>query len=443
MLLLEHGRVVDPASQLDAVCDLLIDGDQIAAVGPSLRERLRAEELRCVLDLRGKVVMPGFVDLHVHLREPGGEDQETIRSGLRAAIHGGVTSLACMPNTAPAIDSVPVLQGVLRRAREERLADVYPIACITKARAGRELTEMLLLHRAGAAAFSDDGSSVQDAAVMRRAMDYSKAADALLISHCEDAALSAGGVINEGIVSTELGLPSSPAEAEELMIARDLQLARLTGCRLHIAHVSTAAGMEMIRGAKAAGVRVTAEVTPHHLCLTEEAVRGYNPDCKVNPPLRTAEDCAALLEALRDGAIDCIATDHAPHTRPEKEVEYSQAANGISGLETSAALIWSSFVRTGRLTPLEMARAMSTRPAEILGIPKGTLAPGSAADITVLDVTAERPVDRQAFYSKGKNTPFQGWMLTGWPDLVLKDGRVVLQNGRLLADADRVVSEPR
>lgn len=427
MMLLKNGHVVDPAQNLNGKADILLEGDKIVAIGPEL-----TADGAQVVDLTGRVVMPGFVDMHVHLREPGREDKETIATGCQAAIHGGFTSIACMPNTTPVADNEAVVEAVLYKAYKANLADVYPIACITKGQKGEELTEMLLLHQAGAVAFSDDGRTVQHSGVLRRAMDYSKALDGLLISHCEDEDLLGGGMVNEGIVSTELGLAGIPNEVEDLIIARDLMLAKLTGCRLHIAHVSTAGGVELIARAKAEGVRVTAEATPHHLCLTEEAVRGYDTNTKVNPPLRTEADRAALFAGLKAGIIDCVSTDHAPHTIQEKEVEYVYAANGISGLETAVPLIWTDFVTTGQLTLEELALRMSKRPAEILGIAKGTLEPGRTADVVVINPNQEKAVDPAQFYSKGKNTPFVGRVLKGWPEMVIKSGRIVLKQGVLV-----------
>ena len=427
MMLLKNGHVVDPAQNLNGKSDILLEGDKIVAVGPEL-----TSDGAQIVDLTGRVVMPGFVDMHVHLREPGREDKETIATGCQAAIHGGFTSIACMPNTTPVADNEAVVEAVLYKAYKANLADVYPIACITKGQKGEELTEMLLLHQAGAVAFSDDGRTVQNSGVLRRAMDYSKALDGLLISHCEDEDLLGSGVVNEGIVSTDLGLAGIPNEVEDLIIARDLMLAKLTGCRLHIAHVSTAGGVALIAKAKAEGVRVTAEATPHHLCLTEEAVRGYDTNTKVNPPLRTEADRAALFAGLKAGIIDCVSTDHAPHTIQEKEVEYMYAANGISGLETAVPLIWTDFVTTGQLTLEELALKMSKRPAEILGIAKGTLEPGRMADIVIINPEQEKMVDPAQFYSKGKNTPFVGRMLKGWPEMVIKGGRIVLKQGVLV-----------
>lgn len=428
MILLKHGHVVDPSQNLDGIADILIAGDSIAQIG----ENIEVADAQ-VIDLSGKIVMPGFIDMHVHLREPGREDKETVQTGTMAAIHGGFTSVACMPNTSPVADDETVIEAVLYKAQKAQMADVYPIASITKGMKGEELTEMLLLNRAGAIAFSEDGRSVQHTGVLRRAMDYSKAFDGLLISHCEDEDLLGGGLINEGIVSTELGLAGIPNAVEDLIIARDLILAKLTGCRIHIAHVSTKGGVELIAKAKADGVKVSAEVTPHHLCLTEDAVRGYDTNTKVNPPLRTEQDRMALLQALKDGVIDCVSTDHAPHTLQEKEVEYVYAANGISGLETAVALIYTNFVATGQMTLTELANAMSKRPAEILRIAKGTLQPGAMADITVLDPDTEKCVSKADFYSKGKNTPFEGMKLKGWPTLVVKGGRIVLEDGSIVS----------
>lgn len=424
MILLKNGHVVDPSQNIDGVMDLLIDGETIAQIGSNL-----SAETAQVVDLSGKIVMPGFVDMHVHLREPGREDKETVQTGTTAAIHGGFTSVACMPNTNPVADDETVIEAILYKAYKAKMADVYPIASVTKGMKGEELTEMLLLNRAGAIAFSEDGRSVQHTGVLRRAMDYTKAFDGLMISHCEDEALLGDGQINEGIVSTELGLAGIPNEVEDLIIARDLMMARLTGSRVHIAHVSTKGGVELIAKAKADGVKVSAEVTPHHLCLTEEAVRGYDTNTKVNPPLRTESDRLALLQALKDGVIDCVATDHAPHTIQDKDVEYMYAANGISGLETAAALLYTNFVATGQMSLTELANAMSRRPAEILRIAKGTLQPGVMADITVLDPNTEKAVCKAEFYSKGKNTPFEGFVLKGWPTMVVKGGRIVLENG--------------
>lgn len=426
MILIKNGLVVDPSQGLEAVRDILIEGETIAAVG----ENLTADGAE-VIDAAGKIVMPGLVDMHVHLREPGQEYKEDILSGTRAAAHGGVTSVASMPNTHPPVDNEAIVEMISRKAKAYGYADVYPTACITKGQQGEELTEMGLLHQSGAIAFTDDGRSVMDPGVMRRALDYSKIFDGLLISHCEEENLRGSGVMNEGLVSTELGLKGIPNAVEDLMIVRDLMLAELTGARVHIAHLSTASGVQMVRAAKAKGVRVTAETTPHHLFLTDEAVRGYDTNTKVNPPLRTEADNQALIAALRDGTVDCIVTDHAPHALEDKECEYDYAANGISGIETSLPLVWTNLYKTGQLSLSDIVRLMSLNPAELLRIDKGTLQAGKMADILIIDPTVEKEVKAEEFCSKGKNSPFIGMRLSGWADTVLKAGRIVVEKGEV------------
>lgn len=426
MILIKNGLVVDPSQGLEAVRDILIEGEAIAAVG----ENLTADGAE-VIDAAGKIVMPGLVDMHVHLREPGQEYKEDILSGTRAAAHGGVTSVASMPNTHPPVDNEAIVEMISRKAKAYGYADVYPTACITKGQQGEELTEMGLLHQSGAIAFTDDGRSVMDPGVMRRALDYSKIFDGLLISHCEEENLRGSGVMNEGLVSTELGLKGIPNAVEDLMIVRDLMLAELTGARVHIAHLSTASGVQMVRAAKAKGVRVTAETTPHHLFLTDEAVRGYDTNTKVNPPLRTEADNQALIAALGDGTVDCIVTDHAPHALEDKECEYDYAANGISGIETSLPLVWTNLYKTGQLSLSDIVRLMSLNPAELLRIDKGTLQAGKMADILIIDPTVEKEVKAEEFCSKGKNSPFIGMRLSGWADTVLKAGRIVVEKGEV------------
>ena len=426
MILIKNGLVVDPSQGLEAVRDILIEGETLAAVG----ENLTADGAE-VIDAAGKIVMPGLVDMHVHLREPGQEYKEDILSGTRAAAHGGVTSVASMPNTHPPVDNEAIVEMISRKAKAYGYADVYPTACITKGQQGEELTEMGLLHQSGAIAFTDDGRSVMDPGVMRRALDYSKIFDGLLISHCEEENLRGSGVMNEGLVSTELGLKGIPNAVEDLMIVRDLMLAELTGARVHIAHLSTASGVQMVRAAKAKGVRVTAETTPHHLFLTDEAVRGYDTNTKVNPPLRTEADNQALIAALRDGTVDCIVTDHAPHALEDKECEYDYAANGISGIETSLPLVWTNLYKTGQLSLSDIVRLMSLNPAELLRIDKGTLQAGKMADILIIDPTVEKEVKAEEFCSKGKNSPFIGMRLSGWADTVLKAGRIVVEKGEV------------
>lgn len=426
MILIKNGLVVDPSQGLEAVRDILIDGETIAAVD----ENLTADGAQ-VLDAAGKIVMPGLVDMHVHLREPGQEYKEDILSGTRAAAHGGVTSVASMPNTRPPVDNEAIVEMISRKAKAYGYADVYPTACITKGQKGEELTEMGLLHQSGAIAFTDDGRSVMQASMMRRALDYSKIFDGLLISHCEEEELRGAGVMNEGLVSTELGLAGIPNAVEDLLIVRDLMLSELTGARVHIAHLSTASGVQMVRAAKAKGVRVTAETTPHHLFLTDEAVRGYDTNTKVNPPLRTEADNLALIAALKDGTVDCIVTDHAPHAAEDKDCEYDYAANGISGIETSLPLVWTNLYKTGQLTLSDIVRLMSLNPAELLRIDKGTLQVGKLADVLIIDPTVEKEVKVEEFCSKGKNSPFVGMRLSGWADTVLKSGRIVVEKGEV------------
>lgn len=426
MILIKNGLVVDPSQGLEAVRDILIDGETIAAVD----ENLTADGAQ-VLDAAGKIVMPGLVDMHVHLREPGHEYKEDILSGTRAAAHGGVTSVASMPNTHPPVDNEAIVEMISRKAKAYGYADVYPTACITKGQKGEELTEMGLLHQSGAIAFTDDGRSVMQASMMRRALDYSKIFDGLLISHCEEEELRGAGVMNEGLVSTELGLAGIPNAVEDLLIVRDLMLSELTGARVHIAHLSTASGVQMVRAAKAKGVRVTAETTPHHLFLTDEAVRGYDTNTKVNPPLRTEADNLALIAALKDGTVDCIVTDHAPHAAEDKDCEYDYAANGISGIETSLPLVWTNLYKTGQLTLSDIVRLMSLNPAELLRIDKGTLQVGKLADVLIIDPTVEKEVKVEEFCSKGKNSPFVGMRLSGWADTVLKSGRIVVEKGEV------------
>lgn len=427
MMLIKNGLIVDPSQGLHEVQDIFVADGMIQKIGKDL-----VVEGAEIVDASGMIVMPGAVDMHVHLREPGDEHKETILTGVQAAIHGGFTSVACMPNTNPVADHEAVIESIMFKASKYGLADVYPIAAITKNLAGEEITEMGLLKRTGAVAFSDDGKTVQHTGVLRRAMDYSKMANALLISHCEDKELLGSGVMNEGIVSTELGLAGIPNEVEDLIIARDLAMAKLTGCRVHIAHVSTAGGVELVAKAKADGVKVTAETTPHHLLLTDEAVRGYDTNTKVNPPLRKEEDRLAVFEGLKKGIIDCVATDHAPHAQQEKEVEYAYAANGVVGLETAVPLIWTNFVKKGLLNEEEFVTIMSRRPAEILQIDKGTLQAGKMADILILNPDQEKTVEPQKFYSKGKNTPFGGMKLTGWPEMVIKAGKMVYRDDKLV-----------
>ena len=422
-LLIQNGRVVDPANSVDAVQDVLIAGDRIQRTGRGLNPPPDAT----VLDASGKVVCPGFIDIHVHLREPGLEYKETVATGTRAAAAGGFTAVCCMANTQPVNDNRSVTDYILAKAATEGVVRVYPIGAVTRGLAGKELAELAELAEAGCVAFSDDGHCVMNAALYRRAMEYTLPFGAPVISHAEDHDLSRGTSMNEGVVSTELGIPGAPAAAEDVMVARDILLAELTGAHVHIAHVSTAGAVRLVRDAKARGVRVTAEVTPHHLMLTEEAVRGFDSNTKMNPPLRTKRDVEVLLEALIDGTIDCIATDHAPHAASEKEGEYDQAAFGIVGLETAVGLLLDRLVKAGALPLATLIARLSRDPARLLGLPGGSLAAGGPADVTILDLEGEWTIDPARFQSKSRNSPFGGWALTGRPWKTIVGGRIVWQ----------------
>jgi dihydroorotase len=420
-LLLRGGRVIDPANSLDAVQDVLIADGKIERLGRSLEAPPGAE----VVDARGKIVCPGFIDIHVHLREPGYEYKETVATGTRAAAAGGFTAVCCMANTNPVNDNGAVTDYILAKAKVEGVVRVYPIGAVTRGLHGEELAELAELAESGCVAFSDDGRCVMNAGLYRHAMEYTLPFGAPLISHAEDASLSRGASMNEGVVSTETGLPGQPAAAEDVMVARDILLAELTGAHVHIAHVSTAGAVRLIRDAKARGLQVTAEVTPHHLVLTEEAVRTWDPNTKMAPPLRTKRDVEALLEALADGTIDCIATDHAPHALSEKEGEFDRAAFGIVGLETAVAVLLDRLVRPGLLPLSTLIARLSRDPARLLDLPGGNLAAGAPADVTILDPDAETVVDPLRFRSRSRNTPFAGWTLRGAPWMTLVGGSVV------------------
>jgi dihydroorotase len=419
--LIKHGRVIDPANGVDAVQDVLIADGKIERVGKNLAAPAGAE----VVDAAGKVVCPGFIDIHVHLREPGYEYKETVATGTRAAAAGGFTAVACMANTNPVNDNGAVTDYILAKARVEGVVRVHPIGAVTKNLRGEELAELAELAEAGCVAFSDDGRCVMNAALYRRALEYTLPFGLPVISHAEDTHLSLGFTMNEGVVSTEIGLPGSPAAAEDVMVARDILLAELTGAHVHIAHLSTAGAVRLVRDGKARGVRVTAEVTPHHMILTEEAVRSYDANTKMAPPLRTKRDTEALVEALADGTIDCIATDHAPHALAEKEGEFDRAAFGIVGLETAVAVLMDRLVGPGLLPLGTLVSRLSRDPARLLNLPGGSLAAGAPADITILDPERKATVDPVKFRSKSRNTPFGGWTLTGGPWLTIVGGKVV------------------
>jgi dihydroorotase len=426
-LLLKGGRVVDPAQGLDATLDVLIADDRVEEVGPRVAPRGAP-----VLEVKGLVVCPGFIDIHTHLREPGQEEKETIATGTRAAAAGGFTAVCAMPNTVPVNDNAGITRAMVERAKAEGAVRVYPIGAITRGQGGEELAEYGDLVEAGCVAFSDDGRPVASARVMRRALEYAKAFDAVLIDHCEEPTLHERASMNEGPVATLLGLRGSPAAAEAIMVERDVSLAELTGGRVHVAHVSAAASVDAVRRGKARGVRVTAEATPHHLLLTDELVRetSYDTNTKMNPPLRAEADRQAVIAGLRDGTIDCIATDHAPHAVDDKKVEYDRAAFGIVGLETAVALCLDRLVGAGLLTLPHLVALMSTNPARVLSLPGGTLAPGAPADVTVLDLGKKRQVDPARFESRSRNTPFGGLILTGWPAMTIVGGRVAWKDAR-------------
>ena len=417
-LLIRNGRVVDPAGGVDQIQDVLIADRRIARLGRSLKAPAGAE----IIDATGKVVCPGFVDMHVHLREPGFEYKETIASGTRAAAAGGFTAVACMANTFPVNDNRAVTDYILARARVEGVVRVYTIGAVTRNLEGKQLAEMAEQAEAGCVAFSDDGRCVMNAELYRRAMEYALPFGTPIISHAEDCHLAHEAPMNEGLVSTELGLSGQPAAAEDVMVARDIILAELTGAHLHIAHISTAGAVRLVREAKARGVRVTAEVTPHHLVLTDEAVRTYDPNCKMAPPLRTKRDVEACLEALIDGTIDCVATDHAPHATSEKEGEFAEAANGIVGLETAVPLLLDRLVRPGVVDLPTLVTRLSTAPARLLNLPGGSLAAGAEADVTILDLERAWTVEPAAFQSRGRNTPFAGERGVGAPWMTLVGG---------------------
>lgn len=424
-ILIKKGHIIDPSQGLNGLGDLLIKDGKIAEIkiGQSgIKEVEKGYSIQ-VIDATGFFVLPGLVDMHTHLREPGYEYKETIKSGTKAAIRGGFTSVCSMPNTNPVNDNVSVTEYIIKKALDEGSCSVYPVGAITKNSQGVELSEMGLMKDAGCVGFSDDGKPVMNGLIMRRALEYSKAFGVPVISHPEDLTLSDNGVMNEGGLSTLLGLRGIPTVAEEAMIARDIIIAKKTGGRLHIAHVSTAGSVELIRQAKESGINITSETCPHYFSITEEAVRGYNTNAKVNPPLRTQKDIDAIIQGLQDGTIDVIATDHAPHHMDEKNREFDKAPFGISGLETALGLSL-RLVQNGLLTISQLAEKMSLIPAKILNLNKGTLRKGSDADIVIVDINKQWTVDPDKFLSLGKNTPFTGWTLKGMPAITVCKGKI-------------------
>jgi dihydroorotase len=423
-ILIRGGRVIDPAQDLDAVRDVLIEDDRIREVAPHIR--VPADR---IIEARGLVVAPGFIDMHVHLREPGEEDKETIETGTRAAAAGGFTAVACMANTNPVNDTAAVTQWILERARTVGVVRVYPIAAVTRGLQGQELTEMGELADAGAVAFSDDGRPLRSAQVLRCALEYSRSVDRVVIDHCEDPDLTQGGCMNEGYYSSLLGLPGMPPEAEAIVVARDIFLAQRTEAPVHIAHVSTRASVELIRMAKQKGLPVTAEATPHHFTLSDRALyeRPYDTNLKMNPPLRTDDDVAAIIEGLADGTIDAIASDHAPHRLDDKRVEFDLAAFGITGLETAVALALDRLVHTGKLSLRRMVELFTVGPARVLRLPTPMLAPGRPADLTLIDPERTWTFRAAESLSRSRNTPFDGWTFRGRAVLTIVGGRVVFE----------------
>ncbi len=427
-LLLKGGRLVDPGTGVDRVVDMIVRDGKIVEIGEDL-----TIPKGLTIECAEKIVVPGLVDLHTHLREPGREDKETVASGTRAAAHGGFTAVCAMPNTSPVCDTGSAVRFLIERAEETGVVRVHPIGALTAGQKGEALAEMGDMLAEGAVAFSDDGRGVQTAAMMRRCMDYANAFGAIVVSHCEDESLAGDGVVNEGVVSTRLGLSGQPAAAEEVMVARDIRLAELTGCRLHLAHLSTAGSVALVREAKARGVAVSAEVTPHHLFLDEDVITtAYETSWKMNPPLRTAADREALIEALLDGTIDCVATDHAPHAPHDKELEFELAPFGTTGLETALSLMITHLVQPGRIEWTDLVRIMAHAPRAAFGLPLVRLEPGAVADLTIIDPEARVEVRREWFVSKSANSAFLGATLLGKATDVLVGGQFALKNGKVV-----------
>ena len=420
-LLIKNGRVIDPASRIDETLDILIDKGKIV----ELKAKIKAEAAK-VIDASRLVVAPGFIDMHTHLREPGQEDKETIKTGSLAAAKGGFTTIACMPNTNPVNDNLGVNEYIISEAKKNAVVNVFPIAAITKGQKGEELTDIADLVDAGAIALSDDGHPVQNSLVMRRALEYSKLSDTLIIDHCEDINLSGDGVMHEGYHSYLFGLKGIPSSSEEVMVARDIIMAEKTDARIHIAHVSVKGAIDMIRQAKTNKIKVTAEVTPHHLFLNDDSLSNYDTNLKVNPPLRSKEDSLALIDAVKEGVVDVFATDHAPHTPDEKDVEFDQAPFGINGLETAVSLIIDKLVSKNIISLKKFIKMFSTTPAMIMGLEtKGKISVGADADLTILNLRQEWTVNVKDFKSKSRNNPFNEWKLKGAPEMTIVGGRIV------------------
>jgi len=424
-LLIKNGRVIDPANGIDEKCDVLIADGKIAEVGGKTQNsKLKTQNYGRVIDASGKIVTPGLIDIHVHFREPGDEEEETIASGSAAAVAAGFTSVVCMPNTRPPIEDETDVEYVHRKARQARKTHVYTMGAITKGRAGVELAEMGLMAEAGAVGFTDDGNGVQDPAVMLRALKYAAMFDVVVAQHCQDDGFADDGVMNAGFYSTILGLPGVDSLAEEAMLWRDIQLVKKTNVRYHAQHISTVGSVELIRAAKKDSLPITCEVTPHHLLFDEQCCSGYDTNYKVNPPLRTARDIEALKEAIAEGLVDALVTDHAPHLQSEKELEFLTAPFGIAGLECSLGLYVKSLLEPGVLDWPGLVRLMTERPAEIIGVDKGTLGVGRQADVTIIDPNAEYKIDVNKFRSKSRNCPYNGWTVKGRVETTIVGGEI-------------------
>jgi len=425
-MLIHGGRVIDPTNSVDEIADVLIENGKIAAIG---KLKSKADQ---TIDAKGQVVCPGLIDMHVHLREPGQEWKEDIESGSRAAVAGGVTSMCCMPNTTPRLDHAGVIRQIIERAHQLGLCHVYPIGAVTKNLDGRELTEMRELVGAGAVALSDDGMPVWHGGIMRKALEYASSFGFLVIQHAEDLQLTEGGCMNEGWVSTQLGVEGMPSAGEDDMVARDIMLAKLADARYHVAHISTQGAVDLVRKARADGLKVTTEAAPHHFALTEDEVIGFNADAKMSPPLRTGEDRQAVIEGLKDGTIEVIATDHAPHHEDDKRCGLSCAAFGIVGLETMLPVSL-GLVRDGVLELTDLIAKMTSNPAKLLNLDAGILSEGAPADVCIFDPEATWRLDRNKLFSKSKNTPWHGKEMIGKVTHTIKGGRVVFEHGTIHA----------
>jgi dihydroorotase len=422
-LLIQGGRVISPEDGLEGELDVLVEDGVIRQIGANLKA-LAGE----TLDARGQIVAPGFVDIHVHLREPGGEVSETLETGLRAAVAGGFTAVCPMPNTTPVIDSVELVRSTLEKAEKLNLARVFPIAAVSVGSQGESLVDMAALVQAGAVAFSDDGKPVKTAALMRRALETAQSLGVPVTDHCEEPTLSAGGVINEGAVSERLQVRGVPNSSEDVCVSRDLILAEAAGAHIHLAHLSTARAVEMVRAAKRRGIRATCEVTPHHFTLTEEAVQQYGTHAKMNPPLRSAQDVEAVLKGIAEGTVECIATDHAPHAPHLKAKPLAEAPNGVIGLETALPLALMRLVHSGRISLAHLIRLLSTNPARIINRPLGRLRAGGAADLTVFDPNREWTYRAAQGCSRSRNSPFDGWTMKGAVTATIVAGKVVYKS---------------